>query len=442
MRLFSISHIPEILCLIGVLILPATHVHALPRTSVKNVLVRDENPKNTQSHLVLPYVFATESMGFTLGVGGAVKGYGQEQLLLGSTVFGSFDGAAGGFLGMWDYRPSWTERFFFSAQGMLGHYPRQRAYSAISFEPGSPRPGSNESDKNDFVEKSGFDNWTDFRLEYVLPLGRARKDAIFNYRLRGGLLRSDPIGGQQWNPLESGVSTLLLRQFSRFRSFETDSGDLETTAHPFELAISYNNTDFPPNPSYGSYQYLSVTHDFGWLESPDSWTFVEFEASKYFSLGASQWAKQRIVALNFWTGDSLNWEENSGDDGNIVVTHRPPFYEGASLGGFFRMRGYPVDRFNDRSVIYTSAEYRYTLDWNPIPSISWLKFLQSDWLQLVGFIEGGRVANNYNLSVLIQDWKVDGGFGLRGMFAGGVVRLDVGFSEESTSAWVMFGHPF
>jgi hypothetical protein len=37
---------------------------------------------------------------------------------------------------------------------------------------------------------------------------------------------------------------------------------------------------------------------------------------------------------------------------------------------------------------------------------------------------------------------VDGGFGLRAMFAGAVVRLDVGFSDEATSAWVMVGHPF
>jgi outer membrane translocation and assembly module TamA len=110
------------------------------------------------------------------------------------------------------------------------------------------------------------------------------------------------------------------------------------------------------------------------------------------------------------------------------------------LGGFYRMRGYPVDRFNDRSVLYTAAEYRYTLDWNPLGNISWLRFLQSDWLQLVGFIEGGRVANEYG--DLFEDWKVDGGVGIRSMFAGAVVRLDVGVSEESTSAWVMFGHPF
>lgn len=419
----------------------ATAVHARPNTSVKSSLTRAENPKQgTKSRLILPYAFSTESMGATFGVGGGAKGYGQEQLLFGATAFGSAEGAVGLFLGMWDYRPSFVDRFFFGAQGMVGHYPEQRAYTSRTFKPNVPRPGSNDSGENQYGEDSGYDNWTDFKLEYVLPLGSAGNDALQHYRIKGGLLQSAPVGGAAWNPLENGVTTLLLRQYNRYRSFELDEGDVDATVHPVQLALSYDNTDFPTNPSTGSSQYIAITHDFGWLESPDDWTFVEFEGSKYFSLGSSDWAKQRIIALNLWTGDTPSWEEHADVNGNIKVTNRPPFYEGAALGGFYRMRGYPVDRFNDRSVLYTAAEYRYTLDWNPLGNISWLRFLQSDWLQLVGFIEGGRVANEYG--DLFEDWKVDGGVGLRAMFAGAVVRLDVGVSDETTSGWVMFGHPF
>jgi hypothetical protein len=429
-----------ILVLTGIFL--ATTVHARARISVKNTLVREEKPGTSKNFLVLPYAFSTESMGVTLGIGGGLKGYGQEQLLLGATGFGSFDKAVGFFLGMWDYQPSWVPRLFFSAQGMISHYPKQRAYTKLFFDPDTTRPGSNDSDESQFGEDSGYDNWTDFKLEFVLPIGSAYNDAIQHYKTKGGLLQSTPVGGEVWNPFKSGVTALMLRQFNRYRSFEFDQGDIDATTHPVELALSYNNTDFPPNPSYGSSQYLSVTQDFGWLESPDSWTFIEFEASKYFSLGASDWAKQRIVALNFWTGHTPTWEEDTDANGDIVVTHRPPFYEGATLGGFYRMKGYPTDRFNDRSVIYTAAEYRYTLNWNPIGNISWLKFLQSDWLQLVGSIEGGRVANEYDFSTLFKDWKINGGFGIRCMFAGAVVRLDIGFSDEATSGWVMLGHPF
>jgi len=180
-----------------------------------------------KSALVLPYAFSTDSMGFTMGAGGLLKGYGQEQLLLGATAFGSFDDAVGLFLGMWDYSPSWAQRFFISAQGMVGHYPKQRAYSATSYKPGTDRPGSNDSDKDDFAEESGYDNWTDFKLEYVLPIGSAPKDGLFHYKLKGGMLQSAPVGGNVWNPIESGVTNLLLRQFNRYRSFETDGGDID-----------------------------------------------------------------------------------------------------------------------------------------------------------------------------------------------------------------------
>ncbi|WP_319550467.1 BamA/TamA family outer membrane protein [Desulfogranum marinum] len=427
------------LCLPTILV---TTLQAKPMTSVKNTTIRDENPKKQQSTLILPYAFSSDSMGTTIGVGGMMKGYGQDQLLLGSTAFGSFDSAVGLFLGMWDYRPSWSQRLFFGAQGMVGHYPRQRGYSAPFFEKGQTRPGSNDSDKDAYIEEKGYDNWTDFRLEYVLPLGSGQDRGMVTYKLKNGLLQSTPVGGETWNPMENGITTLLLRQYNRYRSFDTDQGELEATTHPVQLAVSYDNTDFPTNPSMGSSQYLSVTHDFGWLESPDDWTFIEFEASKYFSLGPSEYARQRIIALNFWTGDAPSWEETTNADGITTVSNRPPFYEGASLGGFYRMRGFPQDRFNDRSAIYTTAEYRYTLDWNPLGNISWLRFLQSDWMQLVGFVEGGRVANEYDLSELFQDWKVDAGVGLRCLFAGSVARLDVAVSDEGTNMWVMFGQPF
>jgi len=419
----------------------ASSAAARPDTTVKSTFIRKESPNaNRKSHLIVPYIFATESMGVTVGLGGGVKGYIQDQLLMGATTFASSDEATGVYMGVWDYQPSFVKRLFFSFQGMAGHYPRERAYSALRFQPGAIRPGSNESSKDQFVQNSGYDNWTDFKFEYVLPIGSARHDPLQHYVIERGLLKSQPVGGPSWNPLKYGVTNLLFMQYNRYRSFEMPQGKVSATIHPFRLELSYNNTDFPNNPSTGSSQYIAITQDMGWLESPDTWTFIELEASKYFSLGSSPWARQRIIALNLWTGDCPTWDEELQADGRIGVHHRPPFYEGATLGGFYRMRGYPVDRFNDRSVIYTAAEYRYTLDWNPLGNISWLAFLQSDWLQLVGFVEGGRVANDYG--DLYKNWQVDYGAGLRAMFTGAVFRLDVGASDETTTAWAMISHPF
>ena len=130
------------------------------------------------------------------------------------------------------------------------------------------------------------------------------------------------------------------------------------------------------------------------------------------------------------------------EEGGRRVVDAPPFMEGASLGGFYRMRGFRDSRFHDKAVVYATAEYRYTLQHNPIENVQWLRFLNLDWFQLVGFVEGGRVAPEYKADVLFEDWKSDVGFSLRALTGGIVVRFDVGFSDEGSNMWVMVGHPF
>ncbi len=134
-----------VILLIFVSLSGVTTLLAKPDTSVKTTLHRAENPdNNTKSVLVLPYIFATESMGFTAGIGGGTKGYGQEQLTTVATAFYSNDDASGLFLGVWDYQLSFAKRLFLSADAMRGHYPRQRAYARQSYDLDSPRPGSPE----------------------------------------------------------------------------------------------------------------------------------------------------------------------------------------------------------------------------------------------------------------------------------------------------------
>jgi hypothetical protein len=432
-----------ILCCGFFLILPGLS-GAKPRATVKQQTLRLENTrKDARESLVLPYAFTSDSMGTVVGAGGGVKGYYQEQLLLGGTLFGATDEETyGAILGAWDYRPPWTERLFFTAVGSYGHYPRQRAYAKLAYEPGEIRPGSNGSDKDNYVETGGENNWLDFKLEYVFPIGAGRDGGMATYHLRAGMLESGSTGGDSWNPMEGGVTTLVLRQYNQTESFEFEFGALERSVHPIEVGIGYNNTDYPTNPSTGSNQYLSVKHDFGWDDATTDWTFIEFETSKYFSFGESETAKQRVAAFNFWTGDAPEWGEEANSEGLIELEGNPPQYDGATLGGFYRMRGYPSRRFHDRSVVYATGEYRYTPKWNPIGEISWLGWLKMDWWQFVGFVEGGRVAPEYSASELFSDWKVDAGVGIRAMMAGAVVRLDIAASEEGAATWVMFGHPF
>lgn len=427
---------------LSTLLLVSATANARPRATVKQQSIRAENPRTGgQETLILPYAFSSDSMGTVIGVGGGAKGFYQEQLLFAGSVFGSVDEETYGFvLGAWDYRPSWSKRLFLTAAGSYGHYPNQRAYASLEIEPDSVRRGSNDSDKDDYVTAGGENNWFDLKIEYVLPIGAAQDDGMATYNLKNGMLVKGATGGESWNPTKGGITTLMLRQYNQLESFETEYGDIERPIHPVEVGIGYNNTDYPPNPSTGSNQYISIKHDFGWGDATTEWTFLELEATKYFSFGESERARQRVVALNFWTGDAPSWDEEINSEGFVEIDGNPPQYEGATLGGFYRMRAYPSRRFHDRSVIYTTAEYRYTPRWNPIGNVSWLRWLKMDWWQFVGFVEGGRVANDYG--DLFSEWKVDGGLGIRAYMAGGVVRLDMAASDEEASMWVMFGHPF
>lgn len=419
-------------------------VQARPSTQVKSAVDRVENPNTLGETLILPFAFSADSTGTVLGLGGMRKGFHQDQMLVGGAAYAGED-SYGTFAGVWDYRFPSTERTFLSVMGMIGYYPNHRAYTlhrSLYVPPGIERPGSNDSSEDLFLEARGDSNWWNMRLDYVLPLGAAREEGMVEYQLERGLLVSAASGGEHWDPRDSGVTIATLRQYNRYQSYETDEKTYDGTIHAFELGLLYDNTDFPINPSRGSSQYLAVHHDPAWLDSEEKWTFLEAEASKYFSLGTDRWASQRVLALNAWTAYSPSWTVKENDQGGERVVDGPPFMEGAVLGGFYRMRGYRDSRFHDKAAIYSTAEFRYTLRHNPIADVNWLRFLRLDWFQLVGSVEGGRVAPNYSTSTLFKDWKSNVGIGIRALTAGVVVRFDLGYSEEGSNAWVMVGHPF
>ncbi len=165
------------------------------------------------------------------------------------------------------------------------------------------------------------------------------------------------------------------------------------------------------------------------------------ETNKYFDLGSSETARQRVLALSFWTTDCLTWNSSHTENGEEVF-HRPPTYKGATLGGLWRLRGYPSTRFNDRSAIYYGIEYRHTLNWNPLHSITLNGRLDVDWFQLVGFSEIGRVAPTWSLSGLHKDMKWSLGAGVRTMVNNLIIRADLAASEEDAILQLFIGQPF
>ena len=73
----------------------------------------------------------------------------------------------------------------------------------------------------------------------------------------------------------------------------------------------------------------------------------------------------------------------------------------------------------------------------------WLqKYIDVSWLQIVPFVEVGRVAPTWSVEELHEDMKWDAGLGFRAMAKGIVVRVDAAFSEEGSNVQMMVGHPF
>jgi outer membrane protein assembly factor BamA len=206
-----------------------------------------------------------------------------------------------------------------------------------------------------------------------------------------------------------------------------------------DITLNWDNRDFFTNPSAGQSLKLRWSRDFGWFDSMSSWTTVAGELDQYFSLGASDWFRQRVIALDVWTANSPRWAYRA--DGTIV--HRPPTYAGATLGGWWMMRGYRIGRFSDKAAIYYAAEYRMIPKWNPFENWRWLQDrVGVQWIQLVPFAELGRVARSWDLGVLHSAMKWDLGFGFRFLARRTLVRIDVGGSREGAAVQMMVEQPF
>jgi outer membrane protein assembly factor BamA len=195
-------------------------------------------------------------------------------------------------------------RLFLDATHFNTRYQQQRIY--LRNNPAFPteQGGTNESSEDNYLASPGRNRFFELDFYYLLPLGDGRSNIIKEYLLADGILASAPSGGQAWNPRVSGRSYIHLVPFYQSQVFNTTTGDLNFNTNGIKLEFEYDNRDFPDNPSTGSYQELRVMRDFGWGDSSDSWTVLDFHFSKYYSLGETANYRQRVIALDFWTADT------------------------------------------------------------------------------------------------------------------------------------------
>jgi outer membrane protein assembly factor BamA len=106
-----------------------------------------------------------------------------------------------------------------------------------------------------------------------------------------------------------------------------------------------------------------------------------------------------------------------------------PLFEYSVLGGgseIIAMRGYSLNRFQDKGKFLVNAEYRFPL-----------------WRKLGGnvFMDGGLVWPSWS-EIRLDNAVIDIGWGLRYYLQDFVVRFDMGFSNEGMGIYFNFGHVF
>ena len=393
----------------------------------------------TESTLNLPYAFYNDNFEFAAGYVKGYVGWPQKQASLLATAIAGSKGSAMGFLVGQDLQLPGTRRLFLDPVISLGYYQSIEAY--IDGNPAFPneRSGSNDSDPDNFVAADGWDNFFRLRFKYLLPMGHGRDEIIGRYQIEDGILVSGPTGGTSMNPLESGNSYLEVRPFYRWLQVDADDFDTDLKSNGLDFSAFWDNRDFYANPTRGFGLRGRHSRDFGWFDSNNAWNNIDGELDVYIPLEPEAWLRQGVLALNVWTSYSPSWEVHP--DGTI--DNNPPAYTGSTLGGLWRMRGFPAQRFNDKAAVYYAAELRMIPHWNPFdewPALQ--RHVGVQWIQFVPFVEVGRVAPHWNADALHEDMQWSAGMGVRVWAKGIVGRLDAAVSEEGMGVQMMISQPF
>jgi outer membrane protein assembly factor BamA len=405
-----------------------------PSASAQYIIQEESNDGAvTSGLLIVPYIFSSETLGIGVGAGGSYIPQRNPHSLLYGAGYATDNGSAALLLGGFSHRVPGTDRLFINPYAMLAHFTRLRVYANGNPDYPLERAGSHNSSSSNFIEEDAQEIRLSGEMRYILPLGHRRDTAVHTYITQDGLLTENPSGGTSWNPLKSGQSSILFTPTYR-RQF-TDTKELE--ALYVEFGVEHDNRDFKPNPHRGHLAKLSFAYDPNWLGQTREWSFLEGELSGYFPLPNTSWSRQHTLALSGWTAFSPTYDPAAPNNSGM-----PPYYAGPVLGGLYRLRGYPANRFHDKAAVHYSAEYRLLPEWQPLSKIAFLDPLKIRWVQVVGIVEVGRVAPSWDLGTLHTDMKSDYGVGLRSMFNTGVGRIDLMFSEEGVTFVAMFNHPF
>ncbi len=219
-----------------------------------------------------------------------------------------------------------------------------------------------------------------FSPEFVAQLGlKYRTVRNFNYDVNGLFARSLP---------------------------ETNHG--RSSAATLYASARYDSRDSYINPSRGHVVRAEIETGGSWLAGDYSITSTTLALQTYHVL---------FYPKTVFAGRLLS---------QIVSGSDLPVHALASVGGTRTLRGYPQDRFLDKTAAVLNAEVRFPIYWR--------------FGGVVG-MDAGKVFSSASM-MNFQNWAVNSLVGLRFSMDTFVVRADLGFGKETTGFYLNFGHLF
>ena len=238
--------------------------------------------KARTSVLQLPFAFYNQSFGAAVGYVYGVHGWPQKQSTLLTATIGGTTGSAMSFLIGKDLQVPFTQRWFLDPVVSVGYFNDSETYASGNPDYLDERAGSNDSDEDNYVEGSGWDNFARFKFKYLIPMGHGKDTIISTYKVSGGHLIEGATGGESMNPFVSGITFLEFRPFSRSQEVNGDDVDAKIRTNGLDTSIYWDNRDFFANPKRGNSWRMKYSQDWGKFNSSGEWTSMEGEVDQYF----------------------------------------------------------------------------------------------------------------------------------------------------------------
>jgi hypothetical protein len=182
-------------------------------------------------------------------------------------------------------------------------------------------------------------NADDIVFNYIRLYQTVLKKVTNNFYMGGGYNLD-----YHYNITDEGTGTETRTAFERYG--ETSSSH----SSGINLDALFDNRTNPVNSLGGMYANLIYRDNFTALGSDAQWSTIQFDLRKYFRL-----SDHNNNVLAFW---SYTW---------ITINGRQPYLDLPSVGNDTYNntgRGYAIDRFRGKNMLYLEAEYRFGITKN------------------------------------------------------------------------------